>query len=760
MASTLQRSHAGIARQPEAMRASVLVRWHELRRAVTAISAVIGAVMAVALSWPALGFISIVTAMVALDAHYAIRSGRRLVAPTLVVDVTIAGVACIVAGVPATGVSVVTAYFIVLVAVLSQSVRSWPLGLYTILVGVVATMAPVLFSFEEPPVERAIAAGVAAVVVFGVATLDLIRRFVLSVREREEIEVRQLTVSNAVSVASRALVAEDDARALAFALEAIRDAIDAPIAFVEQNVEDATSGITAVVVESVATIDDLQPVYQLGARTPWSVMQGCRTHLEGGAPFFFRTQEVSGTDLDRSGVGGARSEVNVPILINGTWVGVIGAADPDPDRTWGSDELGLLRSLADLTSAFWQRVEDMRVRDSLIGSLDGRLRYEEALAKSSTALLGERGVGVEAALESIGVAARVDEVYITRTTAESDGSPSAKVVASWVQPGLVPIHPVDEAVPYRLKPAILEAVHTGSLARTMDGTNAELVVAIEVGGGWFGSVGFLRRKASRSWSKRDAAFLRTISDILGAYYERMENRSRLESLLTSKDQLIASVSHELRTPLTAVVGLAEELKENADLIGNDEKDQLIDVIAKESREMADLVDDLLIAARSGDGSVPVFPERTDLALLAASVAASLTVPDDVDLVVHDEASAAYADPVRIRQVIRNLLTNAMRYGGTTVTVSFGTGDGVAYLDVHDDGHGIPEHDLEAIFEPYGRAASSRVAPGSVGLGLTLSKRLSELMGGSLTYIEGEGCTFRLTVPAASEAPDAAAVGGS
>jgi signal transduction histidine kinase len=484
-------------------------------------------------------------------------------------------------------------------------------------------------------------------------------------------------------------------------------------------------------------------------------MQGCRTHLEGGAPFFFRIEEVSGTALDRSGDGGARTEVNVPILVNGSWVGVVGAADPDPNRTWQSYELGLLRTLAGLTAAFWQRVEDLRVRDSLIGSLDGRLRYEEALAKLSTALLGERGVGVEAALESIGVAARVDEVYITRTTAQDDGSPSARVIAGWVQPGLVPIHPIERTVSYRDMPAILEAIHQGSLARTMDGTNAEIVVGIEVGGGWFGSVGFLRRKASRSWSKRDAAFLRTIADILGAYYERMENRSRLESLISSKDQLIASVSHELRTPLTAVVGLAEELKENSGAIEGDEKDQLIDVIAKESREMADLVEDLLIAARSGDGSVPVFPERTDLSLLAASVATSLTVPDTVSLVVEDHPSAAYADPVRVRQVIRNLLTNAMRYGGTNVIVSFGTDEGLAYLDVHDDGHGIPAHDLEAVFEPYGRAASSRTVPGSVGLGLTLSKRLSELMGGSLSYVAGEGCTFRLTVPAAPEAPGAA-----
>jgi signal transduction histidine kinase len=362
-----------------------------------------------------------------------------------------------------------------------------------------------------------------------------------------------------------------------------------------------------------------------------------------------------------------------------------------------------------------------------------------------------RGVDIDSALDAIGVAARVDEVYITRTFALEDGAPSARWTASWSQPGLEPVHPVDTEIPYVEMPAVLDAIHQGSLARTMDGTNSELVIGIEVSGGWFGSVGFLRRKASRSWSKRDVAFLRTIAEILGAHYERSQNRAHLEDLLSSKDQLIASVSHELRTPLTAVVGLAEELQADDGSIGEEERRQLIAVVATESREMADLVDDLLVAARSTDGAVPVFPERTDLSLLAESVASHLAVPDDVTVVVDDSASAAYADPVRVRQVIRNLLTNALRYGGKNVRVTFGGDDDTVFLDVTDDGLGIPALELDKIFEPYGRGVTEKVVPGSVGLGLTLSKRLAELMGGSLSYKPGHGCTFRLTLPSARTA---------
>jgi signal transduction histidine kinase len=749
-----------IAVQPDATRTTVLMRWHGLRRMVAGFSAIAAASVAIVLGWPAAAAGALVAALTALDAHIALKTTRGSAGPTLMIDITAGGLVCIILGVPAPGIAVVTSYFVVLVAVLVPATRAWPLALYAVVIGTLVLMAPAMLDLPDPPIERSIAAGVVASVVFGIATIEIVRRFTTTLRERTDDEERRVVVSQAVSVASRALVAEDDARALGFALEAIRGAIGATVAFVEQNVEDSNMGSTAIVVESSAASSSVHPAFQLGAQTPWSEMHGARSHLEGGAPFFFRIEEASGTQRDRSGAGGARAEVNVPIAINGVWVGVVGAADTNPSRQWQRDDLELLRTLADLTAAFWQRVENTRVRDSLIGSLDGRLRYEEALAKASKFLLGERGLSVDSALESIGLAASVDEVYITRTVPLPNGAPSAEAIAGWVQPGLLPIHAVAETVPYSEIAAIREAIQTGSLAKTMDGRKAELVVGIEVAGGWFGSVGFVRRQATRSWSRRDEAFLRTIADILGAYYERSQSRLRLESLLASKDQLIASVSHELRTPLTAVVGLAEELRANDGTIGPEEADQLIGVIADESREMADLVEDLLIAARSEDGTVAVFPERTDLALLTASVVSHLTVPDDIELLVDDQASAAFADPVRIRQVIRNLLTNAMRYGGKHVRVTFGSDGEATFLDVVDDGPGIPDHDLESIFEPYGRSSSGRVSPGSVGLGLTLSKRLSELMGGSLTYIPSSGCTFRLTVPSApSEEAEALSLTG-
>jgi signal transduction histidine kinase len=142
----------------------------------------------------------------------------------------------------------------------------------------------------------------------------------------------------------------------------------------------------------------------------------------------------------------------------------------------------------------------------------------------------------------------------------------------------------------------------------------------------------------------------------------------------------------------------------------------------------------------------VFPDRIDLSLLAQSVLSQLTVPDGIEVLVEDSDSVALGDPVRVRQIIRNLLTNAFRYGSSPITVSVARTEDLASLDVHDSGMGIPDADRDRIFEAYGRAESSRTVKASVGLGLALSRRLAQLMDGSLTYVDGDGATFRLTLP--------------
>lgn len=222
-------------------------------------------------------------------------------------------------------------------------------------------------------------------------------------------------------------------------------------------------------------------------------------------------------------------------------------------------------------------------------------------------------------------------------------------------------------------------------------------------------------------------------------------QSRLEELVTAKDVFVASVSHELRTPLTGVVGLAEELRDGYTEFGEQERQDLISLIAHQASEMTSLVEDLLVAVRSDVADVAVVPEAVDVPAEVSSLRS--VTSDAVEWEIPNEPLLAWADPQRLRQIVRNLISNAQRHGGERIRVRVVPDtDGVA-VEVSDDGHGVPDGDAEKIFEPFQRADQATVKRGSVGLGLSVSRRLARLMGGDIDYsYDGDWATFRVTLP--------------
>lgn len=243
--------------------------------------------------------------------------------------------------------------------------------------------------------------------------------------------------------------------------------------------------------------------------------------------------------------------------------------------------------------------------------------------------------------------------------------------------------------------------------------------------------------------------------------ERRAASEALENLMRSKDELIASVSHELRTPLTVVHGLAQELDGSWHSFSVPEQKEFIGLIAQQSAEVAYIVEDLLVAARADIGKLPINAELIDL---LSEVERTLSVAPrskiDVDR-VGDVTPVAFADASRVRQIVRNLVSNAQRYGGPGVEVRCGTDGPTAWIEVIDDGDGIPDNEAGRVFEPYHRAHNAEGQPLSVGLGLTVALKLAQLMGGSLTYQYETGtAVFRLELPAAGSiqalaaAPDA------
>mgnify|MGYP001546301716 CR=1 FL=1 len=223
-------------------------------------------------------------------------------------------------------------------------------------------------------------------------------------------------------------------------------------------------------------------------------------------------------------------------------------------------------------------------------------------------------------------------------------------------------------------------------------------------------------------------------------------RRTLEDSLRSRDELIATVSHELRTPLTTVVGLSTELSNAFDDFGRDEAQDLLTMIAEQSGEVATIVEDLLVAARAETGSLLVAHEPVDLHLEAKTTLRGLDIEQEIDCHTIGIVPTVFGESGRIRQILRNLLVNARRYGAQPISVVvFENGDKVK-LEVRDRGNPIPGDERECIFDRYYRARQTPGVTASAGLGLTVSRELARLMGGDLTYHHDGESVFTLILP--------------
>jgi signal transduction histidine kinase len=225
---------------------------------------------------------------------------------------------------------------------------------------------------------------------------------------------------------------------------------------------------------------------------------------------------------------------------------------------------------------------------------------------------------------------------------------------------------------------------------------------------------------------------------------------RLERLVADKDRFIASVSHELRTPLSAVFGLSEELTTNWERFEETETKELIGVVAAQSADLSLLVEDLLVAANLDAGGVSIHPEVVDLQSVVGIAVEDCrrSNPDLPRIDVRGRMATATADPMRVRQIIRNLITNAIRYGGERVSIEMGV-RARPFIKVLDDGNGVPLEHREAIFVPYFQSPSADRVLGSLGLGLAISRELARRMDGDLSYTYRDGISvFQLDLPAA------------
>jgi signal transduction histidine kinase len=225
-----------------------------------------------------------------------------------------------------------------------------------------------------------------------------------------------------------------------------------------------------------------------------------------------------------------------------------------------------------------------------------------------------------------------------------------------------------------------------------------------------------------------------------------------------KDEFLAMLAHELRNPLAPIRSGLELLA-----MERDGHQETIRLMQEQVRHLVRLVDDLLDVSRIMKGKIELRKERLDLSMLIHRCVEAMETPprDDqheLDVSLPHEPIWLYADPVRIAQVIDNLLNNAFKYTETPgrIELAAGTQNGEAYIRVADTGVGIEPEFLPSVFEPFAQSSRSLDrAKGGVGIGLTLVQRLVELHQGTVSAHSegrGRGSTFIVHLPVCHAAP--------
>ena len=224
-----------------------------------------------------------------------------------------------------------------------------------------------------------------------------------------------------------------------------------------------------------------------------------------------------------------------------------------------------------------------------------------------------------------------------------------------------------------------------------------------------------------------------------------------------KSDFVSTVSHELRTPLTSIYGFAETLLRKDVLFDEDERRIFVGYIASESERLTAIVDALLNVARLDTGDLHVNLAPMDVRPVLDEVVAGVKQGDGNDhrfvLDVPSEPLPAEADRDKVRQVLQNLIENAVKYSpeGGTVTVAARRNPDAIEVRVIDEGIGIPRLEQERIFRKFYRAeAVAQVGGGGTGLGLFIAQGLVAAMGGRIWVdsAEGEGSSFGFALPLA------------
>jgi PAS domain S-box-containing protein len=448
------------------------------------------------------------------------------------------------------------------------------------------------------------------------------------------------------------------------------------------------------------------------------------------------------------------------------------------ERDAAGKPLRMLGSIADITE---QKLAE--------AALAERVSFEELLVRASAALIhAEEGEGLDAAinqvLAEIGRFSGVDRSYIIRV---SEDRTTTSNTHEWCAPGVSPEIDNLQDVPVSVVPEFMRTLQQDREVYIDDldalpaawqgekeilqpqGVQSLLAVPVNGGGRLLGLLGFDAVRTKVRWDREYIRLLRITADALGSVVYQLLQRSELQKATAqaqrlaeeaaeanrAKSEFLANMSHEIRTPLNGVIGMTALLAETA---LDARQSRFIRNIAASGESLLAVVDDILdfskIEAGKLDLEEVVFDVRQVLESLVEplrlkarekSLHLRLAVAEDVPRHLR-------GDPGRLRQILVNLVGNAVKFtqtGGIDVdcTAEAAADSGVRLrFAVTDTGVGIAAADLEKLFRPFSQVDSSTTRRfGGSGLGLAISRRLAALMGGEVRVDSrpGRGSTFSL-----------------
>ncbi|HEX8693590.1 MAG TPA: ATP-binding protein [Longimicrobium sp.] len=274
-----------------------------------------------------------------------------------------------------------------------------------------------------------------------------------------------------------------------------------------------------------------------------------------------------------------------------------------------------------------------------------------------------------------------------------------------------------------------------------------------------------QKRHEEALRQQAVSLARTTAELQRVNEQLQARQLELETAMSARSRFYASMSHELRTPINAILGYSSLLLDNIYGPLNPEQARGIERANKAARHLLELVNDILDLSKIEAGKLELeiqpatFPELIhELFVTVRPLADEHGSELALEYTGHEPVTVI-TDPRRVRQILLNLLSNAIKFGeGRPITVSCRPrDDGGVEVDVCDRGIGIPEEDLDKIFDEFVQLSQPNQHQGT-GLGLPISRRLAKLLSGSLEVESrvGEGSTFTLTLPPKVDDPAALA----